>query len=336
WTHYCKLVCGIRLINQRSITPNEIELADRMLIEWEMEFEHRYYGREFRRLHFIRPCVHVIAHGARETVRCGPLNLLAQWALENTIGNLKREIHLHSNPYINLAECGVLRAQMNALKILIPYLDRKRKAKQGSVDIGDGYILLRARDRYSREVSEAEANAIQDFLFRSGDLSEATGTQKVQKWARLQLPNGQAARSVWKEDRMKRVRFSRNIKEHVFGIKTALALVSVYGEPDQELLEQSHGTLRVLEYYGNNALQVIDAKCIQSVVAMVPFPVTQAELDQHIYDNHFFVGKKFSIKFTLSRNEGDNIAERINTEESDEQESDSDDEEENDYDDDLY
>ena len=124
----------------------------------------------------------------------------------------------------------------------------------------------------------------------------------------------------------------------IFGRQTALALVSVYGRPVQEFLQQSHGTLQVLEYYGNTALRVINVKCIQSVVAMVPFPVTETESNQHIYDNHFFVGEKFSIEFTLSLNEGNN---RNNTDNNgDDQESDNehaeDDPESNYDDDDMY
>ncbi|KIL54643.1 hypothetical protein M378DRAFT_92149 [Amanita muscaria Koide BX008] len=184
WNHFCKLVCGVRIISQRSITPEDLEQANQMLIEWEMEFEQRYYGRNFRRLHFVRPCVHAIAHGARETVRCGLLNLLAQWALENTIGNIKHEVHLYSNPFINLAEHGVLRAQVNALKAIIPSLDPQPKPRRGSLNIGNGYMLLCAYDRYMHEVPDIEDVAIQTYLLGAGHITaQRVGNFQVQKWA---------------------------------------------------------------------------------------------------------------------------------------------------------
>jgi hypothetical protein len=49
----------------------------------------------------------------------GPLSTYAQWALENTIGNLGREVHQHSNPFMNLSERGLLRARINAVKALV-------------------------------------------------------------------------------------------------------------------------------------------------------------------------------------------------------------------------
>lgn len=51
--------------------------------------------------------------------------------------------------------------------------------------------------------------------------------------------------------------------------------MSVFGKPDQDLFESSHGTVRKCAYFGENAFRVVDAKDILSVVAMVPFPHTQ-------------------------------------------------------------
>ena len=51
----------------------------------------------------MRPYAHAILHAAQETIHCGPLNLMAQWALENTVRNLGCEVHQPSNPFANLA-----------------------------------------------------------------------------------------------------------------------------------------------------------------------------------------------------------------------------------------
>ena len=58
-----------------------------------------------------------------------------------------------------------------------------------------------------------------------------------------------------------------------------LTLVLTWSAPDSVLLKQSYGTLYVTQYQGNNALTVIDAKTIVSVVGMVPMP-SQNEVEQ--------------------------------------------------------
>ena len=51
-----------------------------------------------------------------------------------------------------------------------------------------------------------------------------------------------------------------------------LALASLFSPPDEYLLRHSHTTLIVCEHQGGEALIVIDAKSILSVIAAVPFP----------------------------------------------------------------
>ena len=66
-----------------------------------------------------------------------------------------------------------------------------------------------------------------------------------------------------------------------------LAIVSVYSEPDPDLLAISNGTLVSCQSFGDDALAAIDISCIQSVVAMVPHTLP------HFVDSerHFFFGR---------------------------------------------
>lgn len=219
WTHFCKLVVGIRILHQRRITPAQLQLANRMIIEWEKEFEIKYYQRRADLLHLMRPCAHVILHAAQETIRCGPLNLVAQWALENTVGNLGREVHQPSNPFANLAQRGLLRANTNALKSVIPDLNRPIHIPGKAISLGSNYVLLRARDRHYRALPEPEARALRTYLEHCGQTFLHNDDLKVRKWARLSLPNGQKARCQWKEQRNKQkdtFRCSRHLKAYVF------------------------------------------------------------------------------------------------------------------------
>jgi hypothetical protein len=62
------------------------------------------------------------------------------------------------------------------------------------------------------------------------------------------------------------------------GHDLGLALVSLYSTPHPTLLEISHNTLWSCEYQGDSSLRFINAKAIQSVVAMIPHaPVIEGQ-----------------------------------------------------------
>ncbi|KIL59914.1 hypothetical protein M378DRAFT_84447, partial [Amanita muscaria Koide BX008] len=202
----------IRLLHQRRITGQQIKRAHELLLDWEYEFEVKYYARLEERLHLIRPCVHAVIHLARETVRCGPLNLLAQWSLETTIGNLGGEIHQHSNPYGNLAERALLRAQINALQSLYPQFKTEKGNPRGSFELRAGYVLLRARDKKPYEISDVyELATLHNFLTEHGKPVYSS----LIRWARLRLPNGDTVRCAWKELENRNTRNSRNVQVRI-------------------------------------------------------------------------------------------------------------------------
>ncbi|KAI6001213.1 hypothetical protein EDD15DRAFT_2159002 [Pisolithus albus] len=131
---------------------------------------------------------------------------------------------------------------------------------------------------------------------------------KVRRWARLQLPNGQIARSEFQELQRapEDTRMARNVKVILNGAvriaevryfarlvaRTAenladnddgedfdapghlqfddIALVTLYSHPHPHLLEQSYGVLASCTKLGEASLQVVKISAIQAVVAMVP------------------------------------------------------------------
>ncbi|KAK6984639.1 hypothetical protein R3P38DRAFT_2575760 [Favolaschia claudopus] len=133
--------------------------------------------------------------------------------MERTIGNLGEEIKQHPSPYANLAERGYRRCQLNALTLLVPFLNPARPLPQGSEDLGNGYILLRARDEYHQIVAGKYGTAIRDYLEEAEGVPATEGWMpRVARWVRMRLPNGQIVRSVWKESRMLQLRIARNVK----------------------------------------------------------------------------------------------------------------------------
>ena len=73
--------------------------------------------------------------------------------MESAVGSFGREVCLHSNTFANIANRGVLCAQINAIKAKIPDLKQEPTLPHGSFPFGDGYALLRATDSTRRPVS---------------------------------------------------------------------------------------------------------------------------------------------------------------------------------------
>ena len=104
WQHYCKLVMGMRLAHQRSITATQIRLLNGLFISFYKEFEEFYIRRDPRRIHFARQSVHATLHIGSEAFRIGPHAYYAQWTMERAIGDLGQEVKQPSNPFANLSQ----------------------------------------------------------------------------------------------------------------------------------------------------------------------------------------------------------------------------------------
>jgi hypothetical protein len=120
---------------------------------------------------------------------------------------------------VNLANCGLRRSQLSALHAILPDLEPDTPGlPRGAIDIGDGYVLLRARDETGVILEGEQADAVRRFMdSHSGRSSSPSDWQpKYIRWARLRLPNMQVARCAWKElarmSSAERVRRSRNVK----------------------------------------------------------------------------------------------------------------------------
>jgi len=214
YTNYCKLVFGMRLMNQHRITHSQVCDAYSALSSFGQEFEIIYCQRLATRIHFVRLCVHSLVHLPREVLRLGPPVCSSQWTLERTIGNLGEEIKQHSNPFANLSQRGIRRARVNALKALIPDLDLEGSPHQplprGSKDLGDGFVLLRAREETAHPLRECEADALREILPTVSRETEI----RVRRWEKLRIPTGQNCYSSWKEKQkpLDRRRTARNVK----------------------------------------------------------------------------------------------------------------------------
>jgi hypothetical protein len=206
WKHFCKLAHGVNIITQRQISMAQVREAHSYLTQFVEEYENLYYQRRMDRIHFCRPCLHTLLHAAPETTRVGPGTYLTQFTMERAIGDLGGDIRQPSNIYGNLCQIALRQSQLNSLKSLWPELDpdSDQSLPAFSMDLGHGYVLLRPRDKNVFTATGSQEEKLYDTIGRS----------TIKRWGRLRLPNGQVARSVYKENKstLLNQRVSRNVK----------------------------------------------------------------------------------------------------------------------------
>ncbi|KZT31289.1 hypothetical protein SISSUDRAFT_995313 [Sistotremastrum suecicum HHB10207 ss-3] len=321
YKHFALGVSAYKAIMQNKISVESLTAIEEKFLLWVKMFEGIYYKGRVSRLHFCRACMHTPIHLAAQVQLKGPLSLHSQWCLERTIGNLGEEIHLHSDPFTNLANIAVRRCQLIAVKTILPHLDvcdeqvDGVKVPQAGRRLDDGYVLLPKRDDPMQKLEKPHEDLLYSFFSLNGITSPRIKDRanfKVRRWSTLRLPNGQIARSTMNEKPTpKRTRKSPlpplafirngivNIGEVQYFIgaeldkDTALALVSVYGPPNPHLMTLSHNTYWSAEYRGDTALEFIEVRYINSVVAMAPDPQFRITFPNDITGNRrFFLMEK--------------------------------------------
>ena len=125
--------------------------------------------------------------------------LSSQWTMEQIIGVLGSHLRQPSNPFANLTAQAQKMAHINSLVAIWPSFEKATQNPYGSIDLGDGYVLLRPADESELyELTCKEREALEVFCSGRQD-SEGVDRRSVCRWGRLKLPTEQIARSVWKE-----------------------------------------------------------------------------------------------------------------------------------------
>lgn len=243
--------------------------------------------------------------------------------MEMAIGSLGEEIRQDRDPYANISQRGILRAQTNALNYMLPdlVLESDKAHSSNSVDAGDGYALVPTCDNILRDVSPAEADAILNYWKSQTWPNDDGWPRAVKRWGRLHLPNGQLVRSAWVESRSQRslrrttiVKISTGSSFNIAEVKYFfhlqfgpaiynLALLSKFSKPDLDLLEKSSHTVYACRYQGEDALVVLDIKRILSLVAMVPYYKVQDDGTTVDPGDEYFLVEKPYLDLTHYRGE---------------------------------
>ena len=175
---------------QRQISHQQLQLAHKFLLEWVVEFEHLYYQQKVEQLHFVRQCVHSLVHLGPKTTRLGPPSLSAQWTMERVIGVFGSLLRQPSKLFSNLREQARQVAEINAVVTMWPEIETQRGELQGSLNLGQGYILLGPKDTKPYVLSPAKQTALIDF-YSSLPNPENIRRRSIYRWGRLEIPIGQ-------------------------------------------------------------------------------------------------------------------------------------------------
>ncbi|KAF8809319.1 hypothetical protein BYT27DRAFT_7222542 [Phlegmacium glaucopus] len=216
-----------------------------------------------------------------------PFILSSQWVMERTIGNLGEEICLQ--------QC-----QVNTLKAMVPDLEVEiPKIPRGAQDIGEGYVLLQARDRTWYKFKEYELAAV-----RKANISYTAGDYlAVYRWARLRLPNGQIItenRSIHFAEVLFYFQLPITLNEER-KIET-YALVSRYSPPHADILKKSYNTYWSCTHGRIEYIEVISVKTILSVVSIIPHKLFQDDSD-----HRYFVVEKPGLEIACLSGVEENI-----------------------------
>lgn len=96
----------------------------------------------------------------------------------------------------------MLRATLSGFYAKYPHYDSDTHLPKGHILLGGGFLLLRPAENSPHVIRNDEQMAIASFLSSSNDshAAELNGPAKVTRHPRLKSPNGQIARTAWKED----------------------------------------------------------------------------------------------------------------------------------------
>ena len=203
WLNFCKLVAGVRILQHHVIAYSDLLRGHNLLVEFAHEYEDLYYQRMEARLHFVRQSIHLLTHMAPEIFRIGPLACYAQWTLETAIGNLGREIRQDRDLFANLTQRAIMRAQINSLNARFPQIKfevggaSSQSAQKREFE--NGFIFLPCCEEVPLPLSEDELIAFKTYWRTQSWPNMEAWANAVCRWAKLQLPNGQKAHSVWYE-----------------------------------------------------------------------------------------------------------------------------------------
>ena len=203
WLNFCKLVAGVRILQRHAIPREDLLKGHDLLVKFVREYEDLYYQRMESRIHFVRQSIHMLTHMGPETFRIGPLACYAQWTLETAIGNLGREIRQDRDLFANLTQRVVMRAQVNSLCARFPRIafevDGRSSQSVHKCEFEGGFVFLPRCEESPSPLSDDELHAFKEYWRIQPWPNSDAWPNAVCRWAKLQLPSGQRARSVWYE-----------------------------------------------------------------------------------------------------------------------------------------
>ncbi|KIK73081.1 hypothetical protein PAXRUDRAFT_179303 [Paxillus rubicundulus Ve08.2h10] len=207
---------------------------------------------------------------------------------------------------------------INALLATLPNLDQTRKGlPYGTADLGDGYALLRKRDKHYIHPPDGTAQPISNFM------GPDYAIPHIKRWARLLLPNGHIAKwthrqmdtspnghiAKWTHRQMLNgdIHFAEALYYTRLAVEGNMAdagpdqnwrfvditIIHLFSVPDPQLLAMSEQT--VASCLLLDEIQVIDIKAIISIVGMIPHT---PRLPSGVTEDRFFLWERPGLDLT--------------------------------------
>ena len=279
-----------------------------------------------------------------ETFRISPLACYTQWTLETAIGNLGCEIQQDRDLFANLTQQAVLRSQVNSLRAHFPWIEFEVGGCSSwlahQCEFNSGFVFLPRCEEHPLPLSEDELIAFKSYWGEQKWPNTNAWPNEVCCWAKLQLPSGQKARSVWyKSSVHTKLRRASCVKVIFFYVSLGilllkgimqikqeggthianvqfyfyirfgndrhpLAMVTMFSLPDADVYRDLNETVYLSELLSTrDGIVVIPVTAIHSVVSM--FPETRITDDGRILETG---------KFSLMRHALHELAQFLNGE----------------------
>ena len=204
WTHFCKLVHGIRLIYQCRITEEELIEAHKYFIEFCEDYELLYYQCQVSCIALVCQAIYFLMHMVSESFCTGPWLSFSQRLIERMIGRFGGKIRQPFKLYVNFAQQGVCRSCTNAVADILSSIDPSTGLPRGAQELGNRFVLLPALERMPHRMLPDKINALKMYI-NAINADAAPGMhgeiEKVRRWTCLHLSTGQRVWAAWKEQK---------------------------------------------------------------------------------------------------------------------------------------
>ncbi|KAF7322257.1 hypothetical protein HMN09_00002900 [Mycena chlorophos] len=216
YTHACEFGSIIKLCLQFHISELELQLLERKMVEWVLEYERLYYRSEPQRLSACRLTIHGLLHVAKNIRDCGPGWTSWTFFMERFCGFLIHGLHSRKRPFANLTRRLIHFMYLEQVSLRWDLVEELAifkppvKAISSSEKKFPGYtsIVVGTPRQSEHSPEDTQKLKIAKYLHDRLDVAGASVAKIVRvlpehmpRWARMRIVDGDHIRAAWKRPR---------------------------------------------------------------------------------------------------------------------------------------